>query len=129
MSGAGSVRPTDTRTTVALWVAFLALDTATQIAFKWGAGALLGFDFGWALVARALSTPGVLVAAAGYTATFWVWVKILNATPLSRAFPMTGLAYVTVPLLAAAIFGETIDMMHAAGIVLIVAGVVALGGV
>ena len=116
------------RTTIALWAAFLALDTATQVAFKWGAGDLSGLDFGWALVAGALSTPGALIAAVGYTASFWVWVKILNVTPLSRAFPVTGLAYITVPLLAAAIFGETVDLTHAAGIALIVGGVAALGG-
>lgn len=129
MSGGTIAKPPEWRTTASLWTAFVALDTGTQIAFKWGAGPLSGLDFGWPLIAQALSTPGVLIAAAGYTATFWVWVRILNTMPLSRAFPITGLAYVTVPLLAAAIFGEAIDMTQAAGIALIVAGVLALGSV
>jgi multidrug transporter EmrE-like cation transporter len=41
---------------------------------------------------------------------------------------MTGLAYVTVPLLAWLVLGESIDLARACGIGLIVAGVVALGG-
>ena len=71
--------------------------------------------------------PGVWLAVTGYAGTFVVWMMILRAMPLSRAFPMTGLAYVTVPLLAWTVLGESIDLPRAGGIALIVAGVVLLG--
>lgn len=113
---------------ILIWTAFIALDTGTQIAFKWGADGLSDLDFGVPMLLRALSLPGVWLAALGYVGTFFVWMAILQDMPLSRAFPMTGLAYVTVPLLAWLVLGESIDLTRACGIGLIVAGVVALGG-
>jgi drug/metabolite transporter (DMT)-like permease len=113
--------------TLIVWSAFIALDTGTQIAFKWGADGLADLDFGLPMIAKALTLPGVWLAALGYACTFVVWMMILRMMPLSRAFPMTGLAYVTVPLLAWIILGERIDLTRGLGIALIVAGVVALG--
>jgi len=112
----------------AVWTAFLALDTGTQLAFKWGADGLEGLDFGPTMWARSLTLPGVWLAVLGYIATFVVWMAILRDMPLSRAFPMTGLAYVTVPLCAWLAFGERITPLLATGIGLIIAGVVVLGG-
>lgn len=111
-----------------IWTSFIALDTFTQLAFKWGADGLADLDFGTEMLARALTLPGVWLAALGYVGTFFVWMAILKDMPLSRAFPMTGLAYVTVPLLAWLVLGERIDLTRACGIALIVAGVIALGG-
>lgn len=113
---------------ILIWVAFIVLDTGTQIAFKWGADGLSDLDFGLDMLARALTLPGVWLAALGYVGTFFVWMAILKDMPLSRAFPMTGLAYVTVPLVAWLVLGERIDLTRAFGIGLIVAGVIALGG-
>lgn len=113
--------------TLGVWSAFIALDTLTQLAFKWGADQLSDLDFGLPMIARALTLPGVWLAALGYAGTFVVWMAILRMMPLSRAFPMTGLAYVTVPLLAWVVLGERIDLTRACGIALIVAGVIALG--
>lgn len=111
-----------------IWLAFIALDTGTQLAFKWGADGLGDTDFGFAMLARSVALPGVWLAIAGYLATFFVWMAILRDMPLSRAFPMTGLVYITVPLLAWSAFGERIDLPRAGGIALIIAGVVLLGG-
>lgn len=111
-----------------IWITFIALDAGTQLAFKWGADGLAGLDFGLPMLVRALTLPGVWLAALGYAGTFFVWMAILRDTPLSRAFPITGLAYVAVPLLAWLAFGERIDPVRAGGITLIVAGVVLLGG-
>ena len=118
---------------IALWSAFLALDTGTQLAFKWGADGLVsadgpgGLDFGVGMIAKALTLPGVWLAAVGYAGTFLAWMMILRTTPLSRAFAMTGLAYVTVPLLALFVFHESVGGLRAGGIALIVAGVALLG--
>ncbi|WNJ91121.1 EamA family transporter [Bosea sp. 685] len=113
--------------TIVIWTLFIALDTGTQIAFKWGADGLADLDFGLAMISRALTLPGVWLATLGYGGTFVVWMIILRTTPLSRAFPMTGLAYVTVPLLAWAVLGERINLVQAGGIATIIAGVLLLG--
>jgi drug/metabolite transporter (DMT)-like permease len=122
--------PTTTSWTrqLATWIVFVALDTGTQLAFKWGADGLGDMEFGLAMMAKAMSLPGVWLATLGYLGTFVVWMAILRDMPLSRAFPMTGLVYVTVPLLAWLTFGEQIDLMRAGGIALIIAGVILLGG-
>jgi drug/metabolite transporter (DMT)-like permease len=112
---------------IAIWTAFIVLDTGTQLAFKWGADGLSDMDFGLTMIAKAISLPGVWLACIGYIGTFVVWMAILRDMPLSRAFPMTGLAYVTVPLFAWLAFGERIDLTRSIGIALILAGVVALG--
>ncbi|MGO4174858.1 EamA family transporter [Bosea sp. TAF32] len=113
---------------LAIWLAFIGLDTGTQLAFKWGADGLGDMDFGLAMLTRSMELPGVWLAIVGYLGTFVVWMAILRDMPLSRAFPMTGLVYITVPLFAWAAFGERIDLLRAVGIALIIAGVILLGG-
>lgn len=113
---------------IAIWLAFIGLDTGTQLAFKWGADGLGDMDFGLALLARSMTLPGVWMAVLGYLGTFVVWMAILRDMPLSRAFPMTGLVYITVPLFAWGAFGEEIGLLRAAGIALIIGGVILLGG-
>lgn len=110
-----------------MWLAFLALATFTQIAFKWGGTDLEKVPFGAQWFETLVRSPAVLAAVLGYLAMFGVWMAILQRSHLSRAFLMTGLVYITVPLAAWPIFGERIGPWHAAGIVLIIAGVVLIG--
>lgn len=110
-----------------LWAVFLALATFTQIAFKWGGTDLEKLEFGWDWIAALLRSPAAGLAVLGYVVMFGVWLHILQRTSLARAFLMTGLVYVTVPLAAAVIFRETINAYHAAGIALIIAGIVLMG--
>ena len=53
---------------------------------------------------------------------------VLKDTALSRAFPLTALSYVSVPLFAWLAFGEAVDARTAAGIGLILTGVALIGG-
>ena len=109
------------------WALFLTLATLTQIAFKWGGTDLEKLEFGWEWFHTLLNSPAVGCAILGYIVMFGVWLHILQRTSLSRAFMMTGLVYVTVPAAAWAIFGERIGLTHAAGIALIIAGIVLMG--
>ncbi len=127
MSAMTSEEPVSRWRQLLVWLAFIALDTGTQVAFKWGADGLGDMDFGLDMLARSVTLPGVWFAIIGYLGTFVVWMAILRDMPLSRAFPMTGLVYVTVPLLAWATFGEQIDLLRAGGIALIIVGVILLG--
>ena len=110
-----------------LWAAFLGLATFTQIAFKWGGTDLEKLDFGAEWIVALLRSPAAGLAVLGYIVMFGVSLHILQRTSLARAFLMTGLVYVTVPLAAWIIFREKIGLVHAAGIALIIAGVVLMG--
>ena len=110
-----------------LWAVFLGLATFTQIAFKWGGTDLEKADTVADWFAALVRSPAVGLAILGYVVMFGVWLHILQRTSLARAFVMTGLVYVTVPLAAWAIFGEHVGIIHAAGIALIIAGIALMG--
>ena len=111
---------------VVLWAAYLALDTGSQLAFKWAAdtAGATALDLHW--VQRVLAAPGLWIGIACYVGTLLVWLKVLARTDLSRAFPMSGLAYITVPILAVVLFGESITFLEATGITAICVGVALL---
>ncbi len=95
----------------------------TQLAFKIGGNSLEGVPSGFGWLAQALQTPIVWSAILGYIAVFCSWIFILKEMELSKAFPITSLTFITVPLLSRIVFDETIGPMRALGIVIILAGV------
>ena len=106
---------------------FVFLDTAVQIVFKL-AGHELGngaFDTSW--LSAAAQSPTVWCAIVLYLTIFVLWMLILQQVELSRAFPLTALTYVTVPTAGLVLFHESLTMMQAAGIALILAGVILVG--
>jgi multidrug transporter EmrE-like cation transporter len=112
---------------VMFWSVFLTLDTATQLAFKAASERVEGMSFGLAFLQTALTTPTFWVTILCYIATFVVWMAVLTRMDLNRAFPLTALTYVTVPLLALVLFGEHLPALRIAGIAVIIAGVVLIG--
>jgi multidrug transporter EmrE-like cation transporter len=112
---------------ISFWGAFLALDTATQLAFKVASEPVQGMSFGLTFMKVALATPALWVTILCYIATFVVWMAVLTHMDLNRAFPLTALSYVTVPLLAFAIFGERLPALRIFGIGVIIAGIVLIG--
>ncbi len=66
----------------------------------------------------------VSVAVYGLLTIAWIWV--LTRIPLSRAYPFVVLAFVFTPILAALLFGETLDARYFASLALIVAGLALL---
>ncbi|SED98392.1 EamA-like transporter family protein [Rhizobiales bacterium GAS191] len=109
------------------WGSFLALDTATQLAFKAASGPLEGTAFGLDFLKMALATPAFWVTILCYIGTFVFWMAVLTRMDLNRAFPLTALTYVTVPLLAFAFFGEHLPALRLLGIGVIIAGVILIG--
>lgn len=110
-----------------LWLAFVALSTATQLCFKRASQPLEHLDFGFAWLQAASSSPAFVVAVACYLATFALWIAILQRTSLSRAFLLTALVYVTVTLGSAVWLGESINRGQMAGIGLVITGIALLG--
>lgn len=56
-----------------------------------------------------------------------VWLRVLQQTPVSVAYPMLSLNFILVTLAARWLWREPVTLRHALGIVLIVAGIVTLG--
>lgn len=111
----------------ALLAAFLLVDTATQMAFKVAADAIGDVPLGLDFVARMAGTCAAWLAIALYLATYVLWMLVLKDTALSRAFPLTALSYVTVPVLGWLAFGERVGLTTATGIALIIGGVALIG--
>ena len=111
------------RSEVLLWLIFVTLATATQLAFKWAGSELGDQELGVAFLADALAKPSVWVAIAGYAAIFALWINILRRVPLSRAYLITAIVYVPVSFGAWLIFGEQVSLLRAIGIAAIVIGV------
>jgi drug/metabolite transporter (DMT)-like permease len=108
------------------WMLFVAVETATQVSFKY-AGATLDDRSGLGhLVAHALTTPVVLLGFGLYFLGFLIWMTILKNVDLGRAFPMTAMIYVSTLASAVILFHETLNPTRIAGVVVIAAGVALL---
>ncbi len=108
------------------WALFIAVETATQIAFKY-AGATLDDRSGVGhLIAHALSTPVVLLGFALYFCGFLIWLTILKTIDLGRAFPMTAMIYVSTLVAAVLLFHETLNLTRIVGVMVIALGVALL---
>jgi drug/metabolite transporter (DMT)-like permease len=108
------------------WLLFIAVETATQIAFKF-AGATLDDRSGVAhLVAQAAATPVVWLGFALYFFGFLIWLTILKDIDLGRAFPMTAIIYVSTLASAVLLFHEMLNPTRIAGVLVIATGVALL---
>ena len=71
----------------------------------------------------AARNPHVLAGLAAWIASTICWLYVLRVLPLSRAYGLTSLTYVLVPLASIQLFGEPFRRLHAVGTVLILVGV------
>ena len=110
-----------------MWLCFLALGTATQLGFKVARKPLENLDFGLDWLRVASTTPAFALAVGCYLATFALWIVILQRMPLSRAFLLTALVYVTVTIGSALWLGESVNIAQLVGIGLVILGVALLG--
>ena len=96
-----------------------------QLCLKSGAQQLAGLgrlDF---LLAAARDVR-VLSGLAAWGASTVCWLYVLRVSPLSRAYGLTSLTYLLVPLASVYAFGEQIRRVHAVGMLLIIVGVACL---
>ena len=105
------------------WAILLAFDVAIQVTMKIAGDQLSPLPFGLDWAVAALSSPVVWIALFGYIVTFVLWLAILHSSALSSAFPTTALVYALVPLAGWLYLGEEFSPGQAAGISLIIAGV------
>jgi multidrug transporter EmrE-like cation transporter len=65
----------------------------------------------------------VLSGLACWIAWTICWLYVLRVAPLSRAYGLTSLTYVLIPLVSVYVFSEPLHRLHLAGIVLIATGI------
>lgn len=68
----------------------------------------------------------VLAGIVAWGASAVCWLYVLRVAPLSRAYLLSSLTYVLVPLAGVLLFGESLRRPHVVGMVLILAGVACL---
>jgi drug/metabolite transporter (DMT)-like permease len=69
-----------------------------------------------------------LAALVAYFVLAILWVWILSVTPLSRAYPFVALAFAITPILGGILFGEPLSLRLAAGIAVILCGLLLVAG-
>jgi drug/metabolite transporter (DMT)-like permease len=108
--------------TLVLVLVAVAFSAAGQLLLKSGAQHLAGLGRVEFLLAAARDLR-VLSGLAAWMAWTLCWLYVLRVAPLSRAYGLTSLTYVLVPLASVYVFGEQVRRMHIAGIMLIAAGI------
>lgn len=109
-------------TTMVLILGAVAFSVVGQLLLKAGAQHLAGLGRLEFLLAVARDLH-VLSGLAAWAASTVCWLYVLRVIPLSRAYVLTSLTYVLIPLASVYVLGEQLRPLHGVGIVLIVAGV------
>ncbi|MEP6633459.1 MAG: EamA family transporter [Luteimonas sp.] len=104
----------------------MAFDTLAQLSFKLAGMQVFppALELQWVL--RLFATPWIYGAVVGYVGAFFTWMKLLERAPIGPAFAASHLEVVSVMLLSALLFDETIGLAKAGGAVLIVIGIVCI---
>jgi drug/metabolite transporter (DMT)-like permease len=108
--------------TIVLILCAVACSATGQLLLKSGAqqlGGLGRFEF----LLAAAGDVRVVSGLAAWIAWTVCWLYVLRVAPLSRAYGLTSLTYVLVPLASVYVFGEQLRRMHVAGIILISVGI------
>jgi drug/metabolite transporter (DMT)-like permease len=109
------------------WIALVAVEVTTQLAFKFLGSHTGAFDFSAHAFGLAITSVWLWVALCGYCAGFVTWMLILRDSDLSRAFPASAIVFVAVILAAWLVLGESIGGVQMIGAAVIVAGILQLG--
>jgi drug/metabolite transporter (DMT)-like permease len=70
------------------------------------------------------STASFYAALILYGALTLLWIWLLSAVPLSRAYPFVALSFVFTPILAVIAFNESVTPSYILGLVLIIGGLI-----
>jgi drug/metabolite transporter (DMT)-like permease len=112
---------------LALWTL---AEAVGQILFKRGVDTLEAGEaqFGLATLRKALASPAIIAGVLVHVVEFGIWIEILGRLPLSVAFPLESISYVTVLVATRVFLREAVPPRRWAGVGLICAGIAVLGG-
>ena len=111
--------------TMVLILGAVAFSVVGQLFLKSGAQHLAGLGRLEFLLAAARDMH-VLSGLVAWSASTLCWLYVLRVAPLSRAYGLTSLTYVLIPLASVYLFGEQVRRVHGVGMVLIIMGVACL---
>ena len=111
--------------TIVLILGAVAFSVVGQLFLKSGAQHLVGLGRLEFLLAAGRDTH-VLSGLVAWIASTVCWLYVLRVAPLSRAYGLTSLTYVLLPLASVYLFDEQLRRLHGLGTVLIVIGVALL---
>ena len=119
----GSPAPAPGKSSYSLWIAIPILTTLTQACLKMLASEMSAVDFGWPWLLEAIQTRWALGILASETLAFTLWLRVLSHTSISKAIPITAIAYCLILLTSWTVFRESVMLLQIVGSVLILSGV------
>jgi multidrug transporter EmrE-like cation transporter len=101
------------------------LITTAEVLLKKGAvDSVAGSGQAEVLGVTALASGTTWLGIVFYTAAFLIWLHVLRLLPLTRAYALASIVHVLVPTAAWLFLNEAISSIRAAGIALVLCGVV-----
>lgn len=110
------------------WVVLLAIETLGQVSLKFAGMQVGALEPNRHSILTALSTPWLWLGLACYLGQFVIWMRILEKSRLSSAFPTSAIAFVAIMIASWAVFGDPMGWEKILGSAIIVAGILLLGG-
>jgi len=111
----------------ALILLSVVLNTTAQLALKAGMIQIGTFSFTWEnlipIALKVMASPWIIFGLTVYVGSVFVWLMVLSRTPVSIAYPMISLAYITSALAAYYLWGENLSLIRITGIIVILIGV------
>ncbi|MGH8184590.1 MAG: DMT family transporter [Rhodanobacteraceae bacterium] len=114
-------------TLLVAWLLLLLIETLGQVAIKKAGIAVGAFELDRPSILKAVSTPWLWLGLACYLGQFAIWMKILEKSALSSAFPTSAIVFVAVMVASWAVFGDSMGWEKILGSAIIVAGILLLG--
>lgn len=109
------------------WGTLLAVETLGQVSLKFAGTRAGALEPTLPSILAAVSTPWLWVGLACYLGQFVLWMRILEKSRLSSAFPTSAIAFVAIMISSWAVFGDPMAWEKILGSVIIVAGILLLG--
>jgi drug/metabolite transporter (DMT)-like permease len=102
-------------------------NTAAQLVLKVGMDKIGVFDFSWAnlipITLKIILSPWIALGIFIYVGSVFVWLMVLSRAPVSIAYPISSLGYVTSAIAACYFLGENLSILRITGIFVILIGV------
>ncbi len=111
----------------ALIILTVLLNTAAQLALKAGMIAIGTFGFTWSnfvpIILKVLISPWIVAGVTVYAISVFVWLMVLSRAPVSVAYPLSSMGYITSAVAAYYLWSEDLTLTRLAGITIILLGV------
>ena len=106
-----------------LWIGLPVLSALFQASTKMLAAEMRHTPFSWSWLVQATHSPWAIVVLVCELLSFVLWLNVLTNVPLSKAFPITAVAYIAIQLMSWTLFKEPVMPLQIIGSALILAGV------